>query len=483
MLHLYNTLTKKIEEFTPINPPNVGYYSCGPTVYDYAHIGHARTYIFADILERVLEFEGYKVKRVINITDVGHLTSDSDFGQDKMEKGAIREKKSVWEIAKFYTDDFFDMLVRLNIKKPGIICKATDYIKEMIEMIKKLEEKGCTYPLEDGIYFDTSKFPEYGKLTGQSFEKMQKTLKAGARVELVKGKKNVTDFALWKFSPPGEKRQMEWESPWGKGFPGWHIECSAMSMKFLGSTIDIHTGGVDHIPIHHTNEIAQSEASTGKPFVKYWLHADHLLVDGEKMSKSLGNFYRLEDLEKKGFSPLDLRYLFLTANYRTQMNFTWKSMEASQTAYDSLISQISNIRSQISERTSLSEEKLEKVNQFREKFTNAINDDLNTAQGLAVVWEVVKSNIPPGDKYDLLMLFDEVLGLRLVDVGVKYETIIIPPEIKKLLDKREEYRKQGLFKESDKLRQEINDKGYTIQDTPGGLIVVSNLMVKDIVEN
>ena len=483
MLKLYNTLTKKIEEFTPINPPNVGYYSCGPTVYDYAHIGHARTYIFADILERVLEFEGYKVKRVINITDVGHLTSDSDFGQDKMEKGAIREKKSVWEIAKFYTDDFFDMLVRLNIKKPGIICKATDYIKEMIEMIKKLEEKGCTYPLEDGIYFDTSKFPEYGKLTGQSFEKMQKTLKAGARVELVKGKKNVTDFALWKFSPPGEKRQMEWESPWGKGFPGWHIECSAMSMKFLGSTIDIHTGGVDHIPIHHTNEIAQSEAATGKPFVKYWLHADHLLVDGEKMSKSLGNFYRLADLEKKGFSPLDLRYLFLTANYRTQMNFTWKSMEASQTAYDSLISQISNIRNQISERTSLSEEKLEKVNQFREKFTNAINDDLNTAQGLAVVWEVVKSNIPPGDKYDLLMLFDEVLGLRLVDVGVKYETIIIPPEIKKLLDKREEYRKQGLFKESDKLRQEINDKGYTIQDTPGGLIVVSNLMVKDIVEN
>lgn len=493
MLKLYNTLTHKTEEFTPLNPPNVGYYSCGPTVYDYAHIGHARTYIFADILQRVLEFNGFKVKRVMNITDVGHLTSDSDTGEDKMEKGAQRENKSVWEIAKFYTDDFMEMLVKLNIKKPEIICKATDHIENMIEMIKKLEQNSFTYQIADGIYFDTSKFPEYGKLTGQSFAKLQKTLKAGARVELVSGKKNVTDFALWKITPKGTKRQMEWDSPFGRGFPGWHIECSAMSMKFLGDTLDIHTGGVDHIPIHHTNEIAQSEAAyrtvrgeaaTGKLFVKYWLHADHLLVEGEKMSKSLGNFYRVSDLEKKGFSALALRYLFLTASYRSQMNYTEESMKASQTAYDSLISQVANIKSQVNERQSLSEEKLEKINSFRQKFTDAINDDLNTAAGLAAVWEVVKSNIPPGDKYDLILLFDEVLGLELESGKRKAESVKleVPEDIKNLVDKREEARKQGLFEESDRLRQQINDKGYTIQDTPAGPIVVSNLAIKKFIE-
>lgn len=490
MVRLYNTLTHKTEEFQPLNPPAVGYYSCGPTVYDFAHIGHARTYIFADILQRVLEFNGFKVKRVMNITDVGHLTSDADVGEDKMEKGAAREKKSVWEIAKFYTDDFMQMLQRLNIKKPEVICLATDHIKEMIAMIKTLEEKGFTYKIADGIYFDTSKFPQYGALTGQSFEKLQKTLKGGARVELVKGKKNVTDFALWKFSPsissglPG--RQMEWDSPWGKGFPGWHIECSAMSMKYLGESIDIHTGGVDHIPIHHTNEIAQSEAATGKPFVRYWLHADHLLVDGEKMSKSLGNFYRVSDIEEKGFSPLALRYLFLTASYRSQMNFTWDSLEASQTAYDSLRAQLSNNKEQITNnsRTMLSAEKLEKINIFRQKFTDAINDDLNIAVGLAVVWEVVKSNIPPGDKYDLIMLFDEVLGLGLESVKRQAESVKveIPEDIKKLVEKREEARKQGLFEESDRLRQEINDKGYTVQDSPAGPIVVSILAVKKLME-
>lgn len=268
MFQIYNTLTHKIEEFKPINPLNVGFYSCGPTVYDFIHIGHARTYIFADILQRVLEFNGYKVKRVMNITDVGHLASDADSGEDKMEKGAKREGRSVWDIAKFYTEDFFSMCQKLNIKKPEIICKATDYIKEMIQIMKVLEKKGFTYKTDDGIYFDTSKFRDYGKLTGQSFDKLQKSLKAGARVEFSQGKKHPTDFALWKFSPMGVKRQMEWDSPWGRGFPGWHLECSAMSMKYLGDTLDIHTGGVEHIPIHHTNEIAQSEAITGKQFVK-----------------------------------------------------------------------------------------------------------------------------------------------------------------------------------------------------------------------
>lgn len=506
MLRIFNTLTRKVEEFKPIKPSEVGYYSCGPTVYDYAHIGHARTYIFADVLQRALEFDGFKVKRVMNITDVGHLTSDANAGEDKMElasrrsgKGAVREKKSVWEIAKFYTDDFMEMMSKLNMKKPEIICRATDHISSMIQIIELLEKKGFTYKIADGIYFDTSKFPKYGELTGQSFEKLQKTLKAGARVELVKGKKNVTDFALWKFSYPNgrsfdsaqddtaSRRQMEWDSTWGRGFPGWHIECSAMSMEYLGETIDIHTGGVDHVPIHHTNEIAQSEAATGKPFVKYWLHADHLLVDSEKMSKSLGNFYRVLDLEKKGFSPRALRYLFLTANYRTQLNFTWESMKAAQSAFNSLIDQISNIKNKISERPSLSEEKLEKVNAFRQKFTGAINDDLNTAAGLAIVWEVVKSNIPSADKYDLLMLFDEVLGLDLKNINVIQEQKIVLPKSKGIiitaipdlsnvtigrLDMREEARQNKDFKKADEIKKQIIDVDkLIIEDTAAGTIV------------
>ncbi len=484
MLKLFNTLTKNIEEFKPIDSTQVGYYSCGPTVYDFAHIGHARTYIFADILQRALEFNGYKVKRVMNITDVGHLTSDSDTGEDKMEKGAVRERKTVWEIAKFYKDDFMEMITKLNIKKPEIICRATDHIEDMIKMIKKLEQNGFSYKISDGIYFDTSKFPSYGQLTGATFEKLQKTLKGGARVELVKGKKNVTDFVLWKFSPADEKRQMEWDSPFappdgrgkGKGFPGWHIECSAMSMKYLGETIDIHTGGVDHIPIHHTNEIAQSEAVTGNPFVKYWLHADHLLVDGEKMSKSLNNFYRVDDLEKKGFSPLALRYLFLTASYRTQMNFTWKSLEAAQTAYKELLSQITNYQLLITnkQRVSLSEEKLGKINDFRQKFTEAINDDLNTAAGLAVVWEVVKSNIPPGDKYDLIILFDEVLGLDLSKLETRNLKLEIPQEIKKLVEKREQLRKEKKWKEADEVRKIIEEKGFTVEDSSEGPQIISS---------
>ena len=485
MLRLYNTLTRKLEEFRPLNPPTVTYYSCGPTVYDFAHIGHARTYVFADILERVLIFNGYKVKRVMNITDVGHLTSDSDTGEDKMElasrrsgKGAQRGKKTVWEIAKFYTEDFLKMSKKLNIRKPEIVCRATDNISSMIRIIELLEKKGFTYRIKDGIYFDTSKFPKYGELTGSSFNQLQKSLKAGARIEVVEGKKHPTDFALWKFTPRGVKRQMEWDSPWAppgvrgkvRGFPGWHIECSAMSMKFLGETIDIHTGGVDHIPIHHTNEIAQSEAATGKRFVKYWLHADHLLVEGEKMSKSLGNFYRVTDLEKKGFSPLSLRYLFLTASYRTQMNFTWKALTAAQSALDNLYDQISDFRFQISDkkRMSLSEGKLEKINNYRDKFTAAINDDLNMPKALATTWEVVKSNIPPGDKYDLLLLFDEVLGLGLKELRIKKQELRIPKEIMELMDKREILRKEKKWAEADEIRKDLEKKGYVLEDTPTG---------------
>ena len=469
MLKLYNTLTRKIEDFKPIKSNEVGYYSCGPTVYDFAHIGHGRTYIFTDILQRVLEFNGYKVKRVMNITDVGHLTSDADSGQDKMEKGAIREKKTVWDIAEFYTDDFFRMLRFLNIIKPGIITRATDYIPQMTDLIKILEKKGYTYKTNDGVYFNTKLLPDYGKLTGKTFTELENSLRAGARIELIKGKRNVTDFALWKFTLKSVRRQMEWDSPWGRGFPGWHIECSAMGISKLGESFDIHTGGVDHIQIHHSNEIAQSEAATGKPFVKYWLHAGHLTIEGEKMSKSLNNFFRVEDLIKKGFSPIALRYLTLTASYRKEMNFTWESMRAAQNAYDDLLEKVKGIKSsaQEGERVSLSEEKLKKIDDFRNKFSASINDDLNTAAALATLWEVVKSNIPPGDKLDLIYLFDEVLGLLLSQAQAKTK-FEIPAEILKLVNLREIVRKQKNFPEADKLRKKIEKAGYILEDSASG---------------
>lgn len=466
MLRLFNTLSRKLEEFKAISPPNVGYYSCGPTVYDYAHIGHARTYVFADILERVLGLNGFKVKRVMNITDVGHLTSDSDSGEDKMEKGAKREQKTVWEIAEYYTQDFFKMLELLNIKKPSIITKATDYIPQMIGLIKKLEVKGFTYKTADGIYFDTKKLKDYGKLSGKSFMELEKSIKAGVRIELVKGKKNITDFALWKLTANGVKRQMEWESPWGKGFPGWHIECSAMGMEKLGENFDIHTGGIDHIPIHHTNEIAQSEAATGKQFVNYWLHAGHLTIEGEKMSKSLNNYYRVQDIVKKDFDAISLRYLFLQASYRKEMNFTWESMKAAHNAFNDLTDKILQIKNSTkeAERTSLSQEKLLKIDKLRDKFISYINDDLNTAGGIAVLWETVKSNIPPGDKLDLIYLFDEVLGLRMKELEVLIETVV-PEEVKLLMKKRDKARLEKNFMESDKIKAKIEAFGFTVEDT------------------
>ncbi|MDZ4228399.1 MAG: cysteine--tRNA ligase, partial [Candidatus Levybacteria bacterium] len=325
MFSLYNSLTRKVEDFKPINSPLVTMYTCGPTVYDYQHIGHMRRYVGDDIIIRALEFNGFRVKQVVNITDVGHLVSDSDTGEDKMEKGAKKFGMSVWDIAKKFEKQFFNSIDALNVDRPDILMHATDYIKEQILFIQVLEGKGFTYKIEDGIYFDTSRVKDYNKLSHQNLEE----LKAGARVEMVKGKKNPTDFALWKFSYPEgrdfdlakdttlSRRQMEWESPWGVGFPGWHIECSTMAIKGLNTeNLDIHTGGIDHIAIHHTNEIAQSEAATGKEFVRYWVHHNFLHVDGQKMSKSIGNIYTVEDVVKKGFDPMALRYLYLQTHYR-----------------------------------------------------------------------------------------------------------------------------------------------------------------------
>src|SRR3989344_3391638 len=457
ILKLFNTLTRNLEPFEPINPPKVAYYSCGPTVYDYAHIGHARTYIFADILQRVM-----------NITDVGHLTSDADSGEDKMEKGANREKKSVWDIAKFYTKDFFEMTDRLNIKKPEIIIRATDFIPQMIKLIKKLEEKGYAYQTGDGIYFNSKKLSDYGKLTGKKFEELEKSIKAGARIELVPGKKNVTDFALWKFTPKGIERQMELESPWGKGFPGWHIECSTMAMDTLGESIDIHTGGVDHIQIHHTNEIAQSEAATGKHFVAYWLHAGHLTIEGEKMSKSLNNFYRVADLIKRGFDPIAIRYLFLTAHYRKEMNFSFQSLDGAQNALRELRSRIKILRkSDLEEMTAYGGGEEARI--LRNRFAEKINDDLNTAEGLAVLWEVIKSNIPKGDKLDSIYSFDEVLGLGLKEFEIKDTQI--PKNILNLVKKRETARSHKEFDRADRLRNEIESQGFILEDTPDGSVV------------
>ncbi len=450
-LSLYNSLSRKIEEFKPIKPSEAGIYTCGPTVYDYDHIGHAWNYTMADILRRTLEFNGYSVKQVMNITDVGHLTSDGDTGEDKLEKGARREGKTVWEVAEYYTGIFLRHRDELNMRKPAVICKATDHIPEMIALVKKLEEKGVTYAITDGIYFDISKFPEYGKLSGNTLEK----LKAGARIEINPEKKNPADFALWKFSPAGSKRQMEWDSPWGKGFPGWHIECSAMSMKYLSETFDLHTGGEDNKFPHHECEIAQSEAANGKTFVNYWFHTRFLMIDGQKMSKSLKNFHTLETLAEKGFSPMALRYLYLTAHYRTNLNFTWQSLEAAQNALNNLYDAVSEMGAP---KTGIPE--------FERQFSEAINEDLNTPKAIAIMWEVVKSKYPDPLKKQTLLTMDKVFGLGLDNIRQKNTKI--PKKIKDLADMREKARIEKNWALADELRKKLETEGFLLEDSPIG---------------
>ncbi|MBI4215413.1 MAG: cysteine--tRNA ligase [Parcubacteria group bacterium] len=458
-MYLYNTLTRQKELFTPTDPKQVTLYTCGPTVYHYAHIGNLRAYVFEDILKRALKYSGYPVLHVMNITDVGHLTSDADEGEDKIEKGARREGKTVWEIANFYTKAFKKDIKRLNIRNPDIWCKATDHIPEQIALIQTLEQKGLTYKISDGIYFNTSKFPRYGDLAQLDIE----GLKEGARIGKHGEKRNPSDFALWKFSPKDTQRQMEWDSPWGKGFPGWHIECSAMSMKYLGETIDIHCGGIDHISVHHTNEIAQSESATGKPFVRYWLHGEHLLIgeSGEKMAKSGENFITLQTLMDKGIDPLAYRYLLLTAHYRSKLQFSWESLEAAQTAYYKL-------RQTISAMPQAKQPLSKAAKNYKKSFISAINDDLNAPRAIALLWEIVKSDkIPEPEKKKLVLNFDRVLGLNL---GKPLPTIEykIPQEILALANKREEARKNKNWPLADQIREDIEKRGYTIEDTKDG---------------
>lgn len=469
-MKLYNTASRTIEEITPLEPPEIKLYACGPTVYDVTHLGHLRKYSMDDVLIRTLRHANFKVKHVENITDVGHLVSDADTGEDKMEKGARKYNKTVWEVAKEFEQYYWDSMAKMNNVKPDVIARATEHVSEQIALIKTLEEKGFTYTIDDGVYFDTSKFPQYIALAKLDIEH----LKEGARVKVAKGKRNVTDFALWKISPKDKKRQMEWDSPWGKGFPGWHIECSAMSMKYLGPQLDIHTGGIEHIPIHHTNEIAQSEAATGKhPFVKYWVHHNMLFVDSQKMSKSLGNFYTIEDVEKRGYSPMALRLLFLSAHYKSDLNFTWDNLKALQVAWEKLLRLMLSFRNE-KERTTLSADKLVKIEEYRMRFFGQMEEDLNTPEAMAVLWEVTKSNIPGQDKYDLLVEFDSVLGLDLAKHAVHCESLRsadAPAEIINLAEQRSQAREQENYAIADELRNKIAGKGWEIKDTPDGYAV------------
>lgn len=463
-MKLYNTLTRQKEEFRPIEENTAKIYSCGPTVYQYAHIGNLRTYVFMDILRRVMKYNGFSLKHVMNITDVGHLVSDADEGEDKMMKTARQANKSPWEIAEYYTGVFMNDIAELNIGKPEYIVKATDHINEMIEFVKALAEKGYAYETSDGIYFDVMKFKGYGKLSGLDLEGQI----AGARVDVNEEKRHPADFALWKKAP--KEHIMQWPSPWGMGYPGWHIECSAMSRKYLGDVFDIHTGGVDHIPVHHENEIAQSEALLGKPAVHYWLHGEFLLVDNGKMSKSLGNTYTVSDLKKKGFSPLAYRYMCLNANYRSKLNFTWDGLKAAQVALDRLMEGVlahRNADAGVKPDAGL-------IASFKKDFEDAINDDLNIPRAMGVAWNIARYGTKSRDLYDLLLKMDEVFGLDFAKAAEKKapEETALAPEIEALVNQRQQARKEKNWKLADEIRDKLGSMGYLLEDTPQGVKVV-----------
>ena len=454
MLNFYNTLTRKKEEFKPIDDKEVKIYTCGPTVYNYAHIGNLRAYLFMDTLRRVLKYNGYKLKHVMNITDVGHLVSDADEGEDKMLKAARRENKDPFEIAKFYTDDFMKNLELLNIDKPEIIAKATEHIGIMEEYVKQIIKNGYAYETENTIYFDTSKLDKYGVLSNLNVEEQ----KAGARVDFDKNKKNISDFALWIKAP--ENHIMKWDSFFGKCYPGWHLECSAMGNKYLGEVFDIHTGGIDHIPVHHENEIAQGKGYCGKIPAHYWMHVDFLQINGGKMSKSLNNLYTLQDLEEKGYSPLVYRLFNFSSLYRKKINFTFEAMESAKISlkrlkegYINHLNGNENIDSQI-------------IENFREEFKNAINDDLNMPQAMGVVWNTIKFEKKSKQIADLLLEFDKVLGLN-IDI-IEKETNL-PEEVKKLAQERKQAREDKNWTVSDELRDKIFKLGYTVKDTKDGM--------------
>ncbi|MDR1123659.1 MAG: cysteine--tRNA ligase [Elusimicrobiota bacterium] len=458
MIRFYNTLSKKKEEFSPLKQGEVSIYTCGPTVYNYAHIGNLRTYIFEDLIVRTLRRD-YKVTHVMNITDVGHLTSDCDTGEDKIELSAKREGgASAWDLAKKYELKFFEDLHSLNCARPSFTPRATEHIKDMIALVKTLEEKGYTYKTSDGVYFDTAKFPRYGELGGKG---NLEGLKAGARVEFSGEKRNPSDFALWKFSPKDSKRQMEWESPWGIGFPGWHIECSAMSMAYFGPTLDIHCGGVDHIAIHHTNEIAQSEAANDKPYVRFWIHGEFLVLSAGKMSKSAGTFLTLDALRERGYDPLDYRFLCLGAHYRTQLEFSFESLDSARAALRGLRERVAALK----EQSDGIVKDLPALEEAKAKFKTDMDDDINTPKALSVLWEFIKGPAAAADKLEFIKYADGFLALSLLSGEVVKE---LPAAAVELLAAREAARKDKDFKTSDRLRDELEKLGIIVKDTPKG---------------
>ena len=488
-LRLYNTMGRKMEEFVPIHEGKAGFYGCGPTVYNYAHIGNLRAYVFLDILDKTLSYLNYDITHVMNITDIGHLSGDDDEGEDKMVKTAKQRNQSVLEIAQFYTDAFFNDIDRLNIRRPDIVCKATEHVQDMIDLIKRLEEKGHTYMSGGNLYYDVSTFPDYGKLACLNLD----DLKAGARIDVDQNKKNPQDFVLWFTKSKFENHALVWDSPWGRGYPGWHIECSAMSMKYLGEQIDIHTGGIDHIPVHHTNEIAQSEGATGKRWVNYWLHNEFLVITKEKgqenqeagkMSKSSGNFLTLQSLVDKGFHPLDYRFFLLGAHYRSQVAFSWTAMEGAKNARKALLQRVEKVLAQnegkLPEKGAVAISA--KGQEYLDKFTTALENDLATPQALSALQTAIKdTSLSAEEILSLVGIMDGVLSLSLLEGASslyqeKKAAESAPPaemtpedlEIQALVDERTAAKKAKDFARADAIRQELQERGIQIIDTPQG---------------
>lgn len=455
-LYFYNTLTKQKEKFEPLDSKKVRIYSCGPTVYKDATIGNMRTNIFQDVLRRVLRYNGYKIKHVMNITDVGHLVSDGDEGEDKMLKSAREEHKTPLEIAEHYTKLFFDDLKALNVETPEVVCKATDHINEMLEYVRELIKKGYAYETSTAVYFDISKLDKYPVLSNLNLEEQ----KAGARVEVDKEKKNPYDFALWIKAP--ENHLMKWDSEFGPSYPGWHIECSAMGRKYLGKQFDIHTGGIDLIPTHHENEIAQSKGATGKIPARYWMHGEYLLINGGKMSKSLGNVYLVKDIKEKGYEPLAYRLFSYSCNYRNKLNFTWEGIESAQKSLERLRG---SYRAHLNGTDNLDEKDREKLANIEENFHKAINDDLNMPLAMSYVWEAARFEKKSPEVAKMLAKFDTILG---IDIDKQEEQKEIPQEISELLEQRRKTRENKDWAKSDEIRDLISEKGYIVKDTKNG---------------
>ncbi len=481
-LRIYNTLGHKIEAFVPVDPKKVGFYGCGPTVYNYAHIGNLRAYVFQDTLSRLLRFLGYSVTHVMNITDIGHLSGDADDGEDKMVKTAKERGQSVLEIADFYTQAFFKDTERLNIRRPDVVCKATDHVSDMIELIERIEANGHTYSAGGNLYYDITTFPTYGELASIKLE----DLKAGARIEVDENKRNPHDFVLWFTKSKFENQALVWDSPWGRGYPGWHIECSAMSMKYLGEQFDIHTGGIDHIRIHHTNEIAQSEGATGKQWVKYWLHNEFLVMNKGKMSKSTGDFITLDKVIEAGYAPLDYRFLLLGGHYRSQLTFSWEAMDTAKNARRNLEQRIANLLAEakalpdfpsgsVTAERAVSLLRTEKARCYLADFVQALEEDISTPRALSVLQQAVKDKeLESAEIITLIRIFDTVLALHLIEeaksLHTDSESVDNAEEIERLVAERTEAKKNKDFKRADEIRNLLKDRGIALEDTANGTL-------------